>query len=188
MYHQKTFNIMAQSNQQWAFEPTHCKIGFSVRHFGISETEGFFHKYSGTITNEQEDFSDAQVEFSVEVASIDTQEPTRDGHLRSADFFDAEKFPTLHFKSTGMTVQAPGEYQMTGDLTMRGVTHPVTLAVEFGGIVPKDPFGNTKAGFSVEGKLNRKDWGISWNRALDFGGVAVGETVKIKCNIELIKN
>ncbi|MDX2301514.1 MAG: YceI family protein [Microscillaceae bacterium] len=178
---------MTKVENQWAFEPSHCKIGFSVRHFGISETEGFFHKYEGTIHTETEDFSDAQIEFKVEVDSIDTQDAARDEHLKSADFFDAGQFPILHFKSTRMEVVVPQQYKLHGDLTMRSITNPVMLDVEFGGIVPKDPFGNTKAGFLVEGKINRKDWGITWNRTLDFGGLAVGEIVKIKCNIELIK-
>jgi polyisoprenoid-binding protein YceI len=165
----------------WAFEPSHCKIGFSVRHFGISETEGFFHKFEGSIASEKEDFSDASITFSIDVTSVDTQDSQWDAHLKSADFFDAEQFPILFFQSTGMEVVAANQYKM------HGITQPVALDVEFGGIVPRDPFGNTKAGFFVEGKLNRKDWGLTWNRALDFGGVAVGETVKIKCNIELIK-
>jgi polyisoprenoid-binding protein YceI len=176
-----------QQIAKWVFEPSHCKIGFSVRHFGISETEGFFHKYDGTIITEKEDFSDVQVDFTVDANSVDTQEAARDGHLRSADFFNTEQYPIIHFKSTSLEVVAPSQYKMHGELTMVGITKSISLDVEFGGIVPKDPFGNTKAGFFVEGKINRKDWGITWNNALDLGGLAVGEMVKIKCNIELLK-
>jgi polyisoprenoid-binding protein YceI len=105
--------------------------------------------------------------------------------LLSADFFNAEQFPNIHFKSKQMEIVEADRYKMSGDLTMLGVTNPVILDVEFGGIVKKDPFGNTKAGFFITGKINRKDWGITWNKALDFGGVAVGETVKLNCHIEL---
>ncbi|TAE46799.1 MAG: polyisoprenoid-binding protein [Cytophagales bacterium] len=177
-----------QQHIKWDFEPSHCKIGFSVRHFGISETEGFFHTYQGTITNDKEDFSDVQVDFTIDVNSIDTQNKGRDEHLKSVDFFDAEQFPTIHFKSTSIQIVEPNQYKMFGDLTMKSITKSIVIDVEFGGIVEKDPFGNTKAGFFVEGKINRKDWGITWNKSLDFGGVAVGETVKIKCNIELLKS
>ncbi len=172
----------------WFFEPSHCKIGFSVRHFGISETEGFFHKFSGTIANEREDFTDAVIDFNVEVDSIDTHDAQRDAHLKSPDFIDVTKYPLINFKSTSLTVERPGFYKLSGLLAMNGVAKEVAFDVEFGGIIPKDPFGNTKAGFLLEGSINRKDWGITWNRALDFGGVAVGETVKIKCHIELQKN
>lgn len=171
----------------WAFEPSHCKIGFSIRHFGITDTEGFFRTYQGTVTSEKEDFSDASVELLIDLNSIDTQDAQRDAHLKSADFFNTSQFPAMHFKSTSMEKHSNGFYQMTGGLTFLGVTHPVSLDVEFGGIVPKDPFGHTKAGFILEGKINRKDWGLSWNRSLDVGGFAVGDTVKIRCNIELIK-
>ena len=179
---------MAKQTAKWAFEASHCKIGFSVRHFGISETEGFFKKFEGTIYNEKDDFSDAQVDFTIDASSIDTQDAGRDQHLTSADFLNAAQFPVLHFKSREVEVAAANQYKMLGDLTMVGVTRPVVLDVEFGGIVEKDPFGNTRAGFFFAGKINRKDWGITWNRALDFGGVAVGETVKINGHIELLKS
>jgi polyisoprenoid-binding protein YceI len=172
---------------KWIFEPSHCKIGFSVRHFGITETEGWFNKFAGTIQSEEEDFSDARVEFSIDANSIDTQDAQRDGHLRSVDFFNSEQFPTIHFQSTAMELVRNHQYKMHGGLTMAGITKPVVLNVEFNGIVKRDPFGNTKAGFFIGGVINRKDWGINWNAVLDFGGLAVGETVKIKCHIELLK-
>ena len=179
---------MIQEAVKWVFDASHCKIGFSIRHFGITETEGFFKKFDGTISAEREDFSDAEVELSIDVNSIDTQDENRDSHLKSADFFNAQQFSNIYFKSTGMEVVKANQYKMYGDLTMMGITKQITLDVEFGGIVEKDPFGNTKAGFFIDGKINRKDWGIVWNRNLDFGGVAVGEIVKIKCHIELLKS
>jgi polyisoprenoid-binding protein YceI len=180
--------IFMQYTAKWAFELTHCKIGFSVRHFGISETEGFFHNFTGTIFGEKDDFSDAKLDLTIDVNSIDTQNADRDGHLKSQDFFDTENFPNIKFKNSSVEAIGSNRYKMTGDLTMKGISKPITLDVEFGGIVEKDPFGNTKAGFLVEGKINRKDWGITWNKTLDFGGVAVGEIVKIVCHIELIKS
>lgn len=179
---------MIQEAVKWVFDMSHCKIGFSIRHFGISETEGFFKSFHGTINTEKEDFSDAEVELSIDVNSIYTQDENRDLHLNSADFFNAEQYPSIYFKSTGVQIVKANQYQMHGDLTMMGITKKISLDVEFGGIVKKDPFGNTKAGFFIDGKINRKDWGLVWNRNLDFGGIAVGETVKIKCHIELLKS
>ncbi|MBS1661836.1 MAG: YceI family protein [Bacteroidetes bacterium] len=178
---------MVEQKVKWIFEPAHCKIGFSVRHFGISETEGFFRNFEGSIDTDRSDFSDAAVELSIDASSVDTQEKNRDVHLASADFLHAERFPTIHFKSTKIDVLEKGQYSMWGDLTMLGITKAIVLDVEYAGIVERDPFGNTKAGFYVSGKINRKDWGITWNAALDFGGVAVGEMVKISCHIELLK-
>lgn len=179
---------MIQEAVKWIFEPSHCKIGFSVRHFGISETEGYFKKFEGTIETEKEDFSDAKVTLDIDANSIDTQDAQRDGHLRSPDFLNAEKFPTIRFQSTRVEKVTVNQYKMFGELTLAGITKSVAMDVEYNGIVKKDPFGNTKAGFLIEGKINRKDWGINWNAALDFGGVAVAETVKIKCHIELLKS
>ena len=186
-FRQEKLNYSKMENAKWAFEPSHCKIGFSVRHFGISETEGYFEKYEGSIQNKKEDFSDAYVEFKIDTKSINTQDAGRDEHLRSADFLDTEKYPQIKFKSTSIEVVETNLYRMRGDLTILDITKPIVLDVEFGGVVERDPFGNTKAGFFIEGKINRKDWGITWNRSLDFGGLAEGETVKIKCNVELLK-
>ncbi|WP_077919082.1 YceI family protein [Spirosoma sp. 209] len=180
---------MTQQEQRtkWVFEPAHCKIGFSVTHFGITETEGHFTRYDGTVTAESDDFSDATVTMHVDVSSVDTLDRQRDDHLRSADFFHAEKHPQMTFVSTGMRVVEKNRYKMAGDLTLLGITRPVELDVQFMGIVLKDPFGNTKAGLKVTGAINRKDWGMTWNNIMDFGGLAVGETVRISCQIELLK-
>jgi polyisoprenoid-binding protein YceI len=178
---------MIQQSEKWVYDFSHSKIGFSVRHFGITESEGHFRKFTGTITSEKDDFSDAGVELSIDVNSIETNDEQRDTHLKSSDFFFAEKFPTIHFKSTQLEPVNKNVYKLHGLLTMKDITKPVSLDLEFAGIVPKDPFGNTKAGFFIEGKINRKDWGIVWNAALDHGGVAVSDTVKISCPIQLLK-
>lgn len=172
---------------QWVFEPTHCKIGFSVTHFGITETEGHFGRFEGTIDSQANDFSDAAVTVRVDVTSVDTLDKQRDAHLLSADFFRSDEHPQLTFVSSSMRVISLGQYKMTGDLTMLGITKSIELDVEFKGIVPKDPFGNTKAGFKVTGLINRKEWGMTWNNRLDFGGLAVGNDVQINCQIELLK-
>ena len=154
-----------QQTAKWIYDFSHSKIGFSVRHFGISETDGFFRKFVGSALSEKENFSDLQVELNIDTNSIDTNDSQRDMlELISKD-----------------------NYKMIGDLTIKGITKTVVLNLEFAGIVPKDPFGNTKAGFFVSGKINRKDWDITWNAALDHGGIAVSETVKISCPIELLK-
>jgi polyisoprenoid-binding protein YceI len=171
----------------WVFEPSHCKVGFSISHFGISETEGQFKKFTGTIVATQKDFSDAKIDFTVDVNSINTDDEQRDGHLKSADFFDAAKYPSLIFKSKSMKPAGKNKYTLKGDLTMHGITKEIELDVLFGGIVNKDPFGNTKAGFKVTGNIDRKEWGLTWNKVLDTGGVAVGEQVAIECHIELLK-
>ncbi len=174
----------------WTFEKSHCKFGFSVTHFGISETEGQFRKFDGTITTTKADFSDAKVALTIDVSSIDTDDTQRDSHLKSADFFDAEKYPTITFvsKSLKPVGKSKTKYKLVGDLTLHGVTKTIILDAVYGGTIQKDPFGNTKAGFKFTGKINRKDWGLTWNKALDSGGVAVGNDVSITCNIEFLKS
>jgi polyisoprenoid-binding protein YceI len=178
--------VMAQA-PQWSFEKTHCKISFTVAHFGISEIDGQFRKFDGTIVTTKDDFSDAQIALSIDANSIDTDEAQRDGHLKSADFFDTAKYPTIDFKSKSFKKISKNTYKLTGNFTMHGVTKVVTFDVLYGGTIVKDPFGNTKAGFKLTGKINRKDWGLVWNKALDAGGVAVGDEIKITANIQLLK-
>src|SRR5690606_25457544 len=158
------------TNTKWIFDFSHSRIGFSVRHFGITQTEGFFRKFSGNIQTEKVDFSDLKVNLSIESDSIETNDGQRDTHLRSSDFFDVTNFPLMTFKSTSIVTISPGVFKLSGQLTIKGISQSVTFDLEFGGIVPKDPFGNTKAGFLLTGKINRKDWGITWNAALDHGG------------------
>ena len=176
-----------QQKSKWVFDFSHSRIGFSVRHFGITETEGVFKIFDGNILTEKADFSDLAIDLTIEANSLDTYDAQRDTHLKSADFFETEKFPLITFRSSSLTVVQEGQYKMFGDLTIKNVLHQCSFDLEFTGIVPRDPFGNTKAGFLLTGKINRKDWGINWNAALDHGGVAVADLVKISCPIQLLK-
>ncbi len=178
---------MTKQDYSWVFEHGHCKIGFSVSHFGISETEGQFRKFEGTISGGDDDFAGSEIEVIIDPKSVDTDVEQRDEHLKSADFFDIDLYPHIIFRSTGYRRVEGRTFALEGDLTMHGVTKPVALNVQYGGIVPKDPFGNTKAGFKVTGVINRKDWNMTWNNILDVGGLAVGNEVSIVANIELLK-
>lgn len=170
---------------KWAIDPTHSEIGFKVKHMMFTNVSGSFTKFDASATTEGDDFENASFEFSGDIDSVQTGNADRDGHLKSGDFFDAENSPKLTFKSTSFT-KAGSDYKLEGDLTVRGVTKPVTLDAEFGGIA-KDPWGNTKAGLSITGKLNRKDWGLTWNSALETGGVLVGEEVKLAIELQFVK-
>lgn len=178
---------MIQQEQKWAIDFSHSKIGFSVRHFGITETEGFFKSVEATILSDSKDFSDISVEISIDANSIYTNDDQRDEHLKSADFFETEKFPNILFTSTSIKKAEENSFKLNGNLTIRDITKPITLDLEYVGIVPKDPYGNTKAGLILQGKINRKDFGLVWNVALDHGGLAVSEMVKINCPIQLLK-
>ncbi len=163
----------------WAIDPSHSEVGFSVRHLMVSKVRGALSGVAGTITVGE---AEVAVAATIDAATIDTRDANRDGHIKSADFFDVENHPTWTFASTGF--QAKGnDITLTGDLTLRGVTKPVVLDVEFVG-VNTDPWGNTKAGFEAKGELNRKDFGVEWNAPLETGGVLVGETVKLELNIQ----
>lgn len=166
---------------KWTIDTTHSEVGFRVKHLMINNVKGHFNKFDLQVESEGDDFKDSEISFSAETASIDTGNEQRDQHLKSADFFDSEKYPTLTFKANSYQ-----NGKLKGDLTIMGKTNPVTLDVEFGGIM-KDPWGNTKAGFTVNGKINRKDWDLTWNAALETGGVLVSEDVWINCEIQLLK-
>lgn len=174
------------STTKWVIDPSHSNIGFKVKHLMISTVSGEFGSYSGTLTTEGDSFEGASVEFSADVNSINTGNEQRDGHLKSPDFFDADNHPAITFKSNGFTKKGDDEYEMTGDLTIRGVNKPVKLAVEFAGIV-QDPYGNTKAGFSINGKINRKDFGLAWSAVTEAGSVVVGEEVRLVMEVQLLK-
>ena len=180
-------NSNAQTN--WKVDGSHSKLGFAVTHMMVSETEGRFKVYDGKISSKSEtDFTDASIEFTADVNSINTDDEKRDGHLKSADFFDAAKYPNITFKATSMKqTKAAGTYQLEGDLTMHGVTKKITLLAVAAPKAVKDPYGNTRFAFKVSGKLNRIDYGLIWNAVLEAGGVAVSEEVNISANIELIK-
>jgi len=174
------------STTKWAVDAAHSEIGFKVKHMMFTNVSGSFQKFDAFIETEGDNFENAKIEFTGQVDSITTGNADRDNHLRSADFFDAEKFPQLTFKATSFTKEDEGEYILKGDLTLHGVTKPVKLDVDFGGLA-KDPWGNTKVGMSVEGKINRKDWGLNWNSALEAGGVLVGEEVKLAIELQFVK-
>jgi len=167
----------------WAIDPSHSEVTFKVKHLVISTVTGNFHKFEGAVEAVGEDFNGASASFSLDVDSVNTNSADRDGHLKSGDFFDAEQFPKITF-ANGKITNSSGEYSLTGDLTIRDVTKSVTLDVDFGGVA-KDPWGNTKAGFEITGKIPRKEFGLNWNAPLETGGVLVGEDVRLVLNIQL---
>ena len=170
----------------WNVDPSHSRAGFSVKHLVISDVKGEFSKLSGKVQLDDADLSRSSVEVTIEAASVDTRDEKRDAHLKSADFFDAAKYPTIIFKSTKVVAGKDGALTITGDLTLRGVTKPVTLTVSYLG-EGKDPWGNEKLGFEVAGLLNRKDFNINWNKTLDAGGLLVGDEVKVQIAVEANK-
>lgn len=179
------FSVTAQKTK-WTFDKVHSKIQFDVAHLVISEVTGQFQDYEGTVLADKADFSDAKIDFSIDVKSINTNDENRDGHLQSADFFDAAKYPKITFKSKSMTEAGKNQYKLTGDLTMHGVTKTVTFDVKYGGTVT-DPYGNVKAGFKITGVIDRTDFGLKYNSVLDSGGLLIGEEITITCNVELLK-
>ena len=174
---------MATTN--WTLDPTHSELQFKVKHLMITTVTGSLNVLSASLTSTSDDFENAQVKFEAETASINTGNTDRDNHLKGGDFFNADEFPKISFESTSLTKDG-GDYSLKGDLTLKGVTKPVKLDVEFGGIAT-DPWGNTKAGFTISGKINRTDFGLSWNAALETGGVMVSEEVKILGELQFVK-
>lgn len=164
----------------------HSEITFKVKHMMIANVTGSFTKFNVDASADDEDFTKGKISFKADADSINTHNEQRDGHLKSPDFFDAAAFPALTFESTGMRKKSDDEFELNGNLSIKGVSKPVSLNVEFGGI-GKDPYGNVKAGFTVSGKINRKDFGLSWNAALEAGGVMVGEDIKIHSEIQMVK-
>jgi polyisoprenoid-binding protein YceI len=170
----------------WTIDPTHSSLSFSVRHLMISKVRGSFTTFSGA-ANIAEDRSASTVELTIDPASVATGDENRDGHLRTGDFFDVANHPTWTFRSNGLQVSGDEEFVLRGDLTIRGVTKPVEIKGEFAGVT-NDLFGNTKAGFSAEAEINRKDWGLEYNAPLETGGVVIGDKVKLEFDIQLIKS
>ncbi len=169
----------------YTIDTTHSGVNFKVRHL-ISKTPGQFTDFGGTMVIDWQNLDQSKVEFVIQVASVDTRNADRDKHLRSADFFDAETYPTITFTATGFEKVADNRYQVTGDFTMHGVTRTITLPVTYLGEVA-DPWGNTKAGFELATTVDRKDFGIVWNKALDAGGVLLGDDVEIEIQLEAAK-
>jgi polyisoprenoid-binding protein YceI len=186
-YNKKTGIMHAQAvANKWAIDLAHSEINFKVKHLMISTVTGKFTEFTATVESENDDFQDAYITFEAQTASVTTRNEHRDEHLRSADFFDAEQHPTMRFTSTGFKQIKGSEYELNGNLTIRGITHPVTLAVEYNG-THKDPWGMIKAGFEMSGKINRTDFGLKWNAITEAGGLTVSEEVKIEAFIELTK-
>ncbi|HEY4147854.1 MAG TPA: YceI family protein [Chitinophagaceae bacterium] len=171
---------------KWTIDTAHSEVGFKVRHLVISTVSGKFTSFEGTVEAEKDDFSDAKVSFSTEIDSIHTGNEQRDGHLKSPDFFDAASHPKLSFVSTGVTRKKGNDYIVTGNLTIKSISKPVELEVEFGGI-QKDFYGRTIAGFEINGKINRQDYGLTWSAVTETGGIVVADEVKLHINAELIK-
>lgn len=167
----------------WKIDPTHSDLTFSVRHLAISKVRGSFETFDVTIVT-GESPTDISVEATVDVASVNTNQKDRDNHLRTSDFFKADEFPTLTFTSTGITIDGD-DFTLVGDLTLRGVTKSVSLKGEFGGIVT-DGYGQTKAGFTASTKINRKDFGVNWNAALEGGGFTLGDDVSINVELQVV--
>lgn len=170
---------------KWVLDPTHSELQFKVKHLMITTVTGSFNDFEAELTTESDDFENAAVSFKAGIGSIDTGNGDRDGHLKSGDFFNAEEFPNLSFESTAFKKDG-SDYKLEGNLTIKDVTKPVVLNVEFGGEVT-DLYGNNKAGFSLNGKINRNDFGLTWNAALETGGVVVSEEVKIAGELQFVK-
>lgn len=174
-------SVLAQTT--WNIDKVHSKIGFSVAHMVVSETEGVFKDYTATVVSKSDDFNGAEVSFSAKVASINTDNERRDGHLKSPDFFDAEKYPEITFK--GNLVKEGSKYKLKGDFTMKGVTKKVEFDVVYGGTI--NTGRGTKAGFKVSGTINRQDYGVSWTNKLAGGEMVVGDDVTLVIKVELDK-
>jgi polyisoprenoid-binding protein YceI len=172
---------------KWVIDPAHSEIAFKVKHLMITNVKGIFTEYNASIYTTDEDFTTAEVDFWMDPESVTTNDEKRDGHLKSADFFDIANHKEITFTSNTIEkIDGDGSYELWGDLTIKGISKKIKLDVEFGGVI-KDPWGAEKAGFTINGKINRKDWGLNWNTALEAGGLLVGDTVNISCEVELLK-
>jgi polyisoprenoid-binding protein YceI len=175
------------STTTWNIDPAHTSVEFKVKHMMIANVKGHFSKVSGVLTRNESDPAKDRIEATIEAGSIQTRDEQRDAHLKSADFFHVEKFPTLHFRSTGVSVVGGGELSVEGDLTIHGVTKKVNFAVEGPTPPAKDPWGNTRIGLSASTKINRKDFGLTWNAALETGGILVGDDITITLDAQFVK-
>lgn len=170
----------------WGMDPAHSELLFKVKHLMITNVKGEFRNFDVKVESEGEDFSGAQVQVEIDPKSIFTNNTDRDAHLVSADFFETDKFDKITFKSTELKKMDEENYQLKGQLEIKGISKEVVLDAEFGGFI-KDPYGNEKAGFSLDGKFNRKDFGLNWNAALETGGVMVSDEVKLSAEVQLVK-
>jgi polyisoprenoid-binding protein YceI len=175
------------ATSKWGLDPTHSEIQFKVRHMMISNVTGSFSKFDATAETEGEDFTTAKATFTVDANSLSTGNEQRDGHLKSPEFLDTAKFPQIKFSPTKYeNVGNDGSYEIHGDLTIRDVTKNIKLDVEFGGVI-KDPWGNTRAGLTVSGKINRKEFGLQWHQVTEAGGLVVGDDVRLHIELEFVK-
>jgi polyisoprenoid-binding protein YceI len=172
---------------KWIIDPSHSEIGFSVKHLMITKVKGQFKEFDASIYTTSSDFLTAEVDFWMNPQSIETGNADRDGHLRAADFFDTENHKEITFRGNTFERVNDDSYELHGDLTIKGITKRIKVDVEFGGVM-KDPWGNEKAGFTLNAKINRSDWGISWNATLEAGGLLVSDEVRIACDVQLMKS
>lgn len=170
----------------YKIDPMHSEITFKVKHLMITNFTGSFQQFDATMESNEDDFSDAKIQFEADVNSISTNNEQRDGHLKGADFFAAEEFPKLQFSSTSFTKKSADTYSLKGDLTIKGITKPVELTVEYGGNMT-DFYGQNKAGFEISGKINRSDFGLTWSAVTEAGGVVVSEEVKLHLAVQMVK-
>jgi polyisoprenoid-binding protein YceI len=177
---------MAATVTKWVIDPMHSEVQFKVKHLVISTVTGFFKSFEGSLESENDDFEDAEIDFSLDIDSIDTNQSQRDEHLKSPDFFDAAQHPKISFKSTSFKKTGDDEFKLAGDLTIKGITKPVILNAEYGGST-NDFYGNTKAGFEVTGKINRKDFGLVYDGVTEAGSVVLGEDIKLLINVQFAK-
>ncbi len=171
---------------EYTLDPAHSRVGFVARHAMVTKVRGLFKQFEGRIVLDADDPTRSSAEVTIEVASIDSQQPDRDAHLKSPDFFDAERFPTITFKSTAAESLGGARYRLTGDLTIRDITHRVVLDLELTGATP-DPWGQFRVGFEGSVVVNRRDWGLEWNMALDSGGLLVSEKITIELDVALVR-
>jgi polyisoprenoid-binding protein YceI len=172
---------------KWGIDPMHSQIGFKVKHLVFANVRGEFKEFEASIYTTGDDFNTAEIDLWINPASINTGNEQRDAHLKSTDFFDAESFKEINFTGNTIEKSANGSYKLYGDLTMKGIKKQIKPDVEFSGMM-KDPWGNEKAIFNISGKINRRDWGLDWNTALETGGVLVSEEVWINCEVQLAKS
>lgn len=171
---------------KWILDPTHSELGFKIKHLMISNVSGSLKNFEAEVEMENEDFSSAEINLSAEMASLTTNNEQRDNHLRTSDFFEVEKYPELKFRSTKTEKIDNDNFTLHGELTLKGITRPVKLNVEYNGVT-KDPWGGERAGFVVTGKINRSEWGVNFNGVLETGGVMLSEEVRINSEIQLVK-
>ncbi len=171
----------------WSLDPSHSEVQFKVKHMMISTVSGEFTKFDASVETQDDDFTTGQVSFTADLDSITTKNEQRDGHLKSADFFDAASYPQILFKGSRLTKESSDEYVLDGDLTLKGVTKPVRLKVSHSGVIT-DPFGMLRTGFEVSGKINRKDFGLSWHQLTEAGGLVVSDEVRVQANVEFVRN